>query len=69
MSGRRPFSELTEDFSAERRQHIDVIKRDLVKAASGDGLADPNPEDGADSEPPLWLIVTGPSRRRQDHSR
>ncbi|MYD35717.1 MAG: ATP-binding protein [Dehalococcoidia bacterium] len=60
MSERRPFSELTEDFSAERRQRIDAIKLELLKAAGEDGLADPGSEDGADSEPPLWLIVTGP---------
>ena len=60
MSGRRPFSELTEDFSAERRHRIDAIKQELVKTAGGDGLADSDPEDGADSELPLWVIVTGP---------
>ena len=30
MSGRRPFSELTKDFTPERRRHIDAMKRALV---------------------------------------
>ena len=29
MSGRHPFSELTEDFTPERRRRIDEIKREL----------------------------------------
>ncbi len=60
MSGRRPFGELTENFSAERCQRIDAIKQELVKAAGGDWLSEAVPENGADNEPPLWLIVTGP---------
>lgn len=60
MSGRRPFSELTQGFSLERRHRIDAIKQELVKSAGGDCLAKADSEDGADSEPPLWLIVTGP---------
>ena len=66
MSGRRPFSELTEDFSVERRQRIAAIKQELVKAADEDGLAEADSEEGADSERPLWLIVTGPPAVRQD---
>ena len=30
MSGRRPFTELTKDFSPERRQRIDEMKRELL---------------------------------------
>ena len=30
MSGRRPFSDLTKDFSPERRQRIDEMKRELL---------------------------------------
>ena len=30
MRGRRPFSELTEDFTPERRRRIDDIKRELL---------------------------------------
>ncbi len=30
MSGRRPFTELTKDFSPERRQRIDDMKRELL---------------------------------------
>ena len=30
MSGRHPFSELTKDFTPERRRRIDGIKRDLL---------------------------------------
>ena len=30
MSGRHPFSELTEDFTPERRQRIDDIKSELL---------------------------------------
>ncbi len=30
MSGRKPFSELTESFTPQRRQHIEAIKRDLL---------------------------------------
>ena len=30
MSGRRPFTELTKDFSRERRQRIDDMKRELL---------------------------------------
>ena len=30
MSGRHPFSELTKDFTPDRRQHIDDMKRDLL---------------------------------------
>ena len=30
MSGRHPFRELTRDFTAERRQQVDDIKRDLL---------------------------------------
>lgn len=52
MSGRHPFTELTKDFTPERRQRIDRMKNDLLEAASG-SLA-------ASIEPPLWLVVTGP---------
>lgn len=30
MSGRQPFSKLTEDFTPERRRRVDALKRDLV---------------------------------------
>ena len=30
MSGRHPFSELTKDFTPERRQRIDAIKSELL---------------------------------------
>ena len=30
MSGRNPFSELTKDFTPERRRRIDEMKRELV---------------------------------------
>ena len=30
MSGRHPFSELTKDFTPERRQRIDTLKSDLL---------------------------------------
>ena len=30
MSGRRPFTELTKDFSPERRRRIDEMKRELL---------------------------------------
>ena len=30
MSGRHPFSELTRDFTPERRQRIDEMKRELL---------------------------------------
>ena len=30
MSGRHPFSELTKDFTPERRRRVDVIKRELL---------------------------------------
>ena len=30
MGGRHPFSELTMDFTPERRQHIDEMKRELL---------------------------------------
>ena len=30
MSGRHPFSELTKDFTPERRQRIDEMKRELL---------------------------------------
>ena len=30
MSGRHPFGELTKDFTAERRERIDGIKRELL---------------------------------------
>ena len=30
MSGRHPFSELTKDFTPERRRRIDAMKRALV---------------------------------------
>lgn len=32
MSGRRPFSELTKDFAAERRQRIEAKKAELRAA-------------------------------------
>ncbi len=31
MSGRRPFSDLTKDFTRERRQRIDELKRELLE--------------------------------------
>ncbi len=31
MSGRHPFSELTKDFTPERRQRIDEMKRELLE--------------------------------------
>ena len=30
MSGRHPFSELTKDFTPERRRRVDEIKRELL---------------------------------------
>ena len=30
MSGRHPFSELTGDFTSERRERVDAMKRDLL---------------------------------------
>ena len=57
MSGRHPFSELTKDFTPERRQRIDQAKKDLLSIASGH-LADAG--SGGDVEAPLWVIVTGP---------
>ena len=30
MSGRHPFQELSRDFTVERRQRIDAIKRELL---------------------------------------
>ena len=30
MSGRHPFSELTNEFTPERRRHIDAMKRELL---------------------------------------
>ena len=30
MSGRHPFSELTRDFTPERRRRVDAMKRDLL---------------------------------------
>lgn len=30
MSGRHPFQELSREFTAERRQRIDAIKRELL---------------------------------------
>lgn len=56
MSGRHSFTELTKDFTPERRQRIDRMKNDLLEAASGSSAISVD----AGIEPPLWLIVTGP---------
>ncbi len=56
MSGRHPFTELTKDFTPQRRQRIDRMKSELLEAASASSAASVD----ADFDLPLWLIVTGP---------
>ena len=60
MSGRRPFTELTKDFTPERRQRIDRMKIDLLEAARGSSAASADAGVDEHVELPLWLIVTGP---------
>ncbi len=60
MSGRHPFTELTNDFTPERRQRIDRMKNDLLEAARGRSAASADAGVDEHIELPLWLIVTGP---------
>ena len=60
MSGRHPFTELTKDFTWERRQRIDRIKNDLLDAVWSSSEGSVYADFDGSVEPPLWLIVTGP---------
>ena len=46
MSGRHPFSELTRDFTPERRRRVDDVKRELLSEMLLHGLREARVRDG-----------------------